>query len=653
MSIDKIRALVLMALLALAALVACPARADTKISALPAASAIGGTEQIPLVQGGVTAAATPAQLTTYTNAHATACSDTQVPYASSGAYTCSSKLTWTDTSGLLALAAATPITTRTSDTSASTNAKTWQQVVDGSATASTFREQSCTDALVCTDWATALRANGTQPGKVSQINLTAQNASGFNSSIQVDATGSGSMITLSTQDNNPSTTSLAFGSGDMTFTGNLDADALFQVVNPSTGTSALAHEEYQGNNAVYDISVAGSTATALTLPCTNVVVPEVCADVTGGVAGTTVAWVTGGGTMALGTGGFTPRTNANTTSQTDGFFYLPKVAGVPTGVPAHLANPFANSLPFEYDSTDNRLYVYNSGWQPFGVNTGAADPTATVGLTATNGSATSFTRSDGAPALSLAIAPNFSFPWTASPWNWSNAEPRLAFTESDQGTDLKNWDFDVNGGVLAIRTRTDADGAGLNAITITRGTTTNISAISLGNSTSNPTFTLIGTGTFTAGNGTTTINSSGLITTNRVNVQGSVAATNGIYLPSANTLGFSTNSTVRGNFDANGTFNVNAAIASGGTKPTVTGCSNTTTLGGTIAGSYVSGTTGTCTVTITLPTGPTNGYACFAHDDTTAADYTQSAIVTSVTTLTISGTTVSGDKIVWGCPIAY
>jgi hypothetical protein len=149
------------------------------------------------------------------------------------------------------------------------------------------------------------------------------------------------------------------------------------------------------------------------------------------------------------------------------------------------------------------------------------------------------------------------------------------------------------------------------------------------------------------------VSSSGSIGAARFNVTAATVATNGIYLSGTNTVGISTNTTARGTVDANGALNWNKAIVAAGTKPTVTGCSNTTTLGGAVGGSYLSGTSGTCTVTITLPTGPTNGYACFAHDDTTAADYTQSAIVTATTTLTISGATVTGDKIVWGCPLGY
>lgn len=82
---------------------------------------------------------------------------------------------------------------------------------------------------------------------------------------------------------------------------------------------------------------------------------------------------------------------------------------------------------------------------------------------------------------------------------WSSAEPRLRLNETDQGADLKIWDLDVASGVFTLRTRTDADGAGVNAIAVTRGATTAISNVALGNATNNPTGNWLGTGTFTFG----------------------------------------------------------------------------------------------------------------------------------------------------------
>jgi hypothetical protein len=82
----------------------------------------------------------------------------------------------------------------------------------------------------------------------------------------------------------------------------------------------------------------------------------------------------------------------------------------------------------------------------------------------------------------------------------------------------------------------------------------------------------------------------------------------------------------------------------------VSGCSLTNALGGAWAGSFKSGTSGTCTVTITPGITAPNGFACDAHDLTTAAD-ANNMVQTAYnqTTATIAGTTVSADLITWKC----
>ncbi len=47
------------------------------------------------------------------------------------------------------------------------------------------------------------------------------------------------------------------------------------------------------------------------------------------------------------------------TTATDGFTYIPTCAGIPTGVPTAQTG----TAPVVYDTTDNRLYVYNGGWK--------------------------------------------------------------------------------------------------------------------------------------------------------------------------------------------------------------------------------------------------------------------------------------------------
>lgn len=319
-------------------------------------------------------------------------------------------------------------------------------------------------------------------------------------------------------------------------------------------------------------------------------------------------------------------------------------------------------------STQNGTFSGTSS----GTNTGdisAANPTASVGLSAVNGSASTFMRSDGAPALSVGIVPT----WTGI-HTWSLAEPRLLLSESDQGSDLKLWDLDLNGGIFTIRTRTDADGAGVDAFKITRGATTAISNISFGNATNNPTYTFLGSGITTFSNVTMNAITMSTGTPNFIQTasgQGTnlkswlqqISGTTLVFATLTDAIGAGKNWQVVtrgattaisdvswGNATDNNTFTflgsgkvtIGGAIQSGGTKFTATGCSNGTTVGGATAGSFVSGTTGTCAVTITLPTA-TNGWTCYASDITTPVIFTQTA--KSTTSCIVSATTVTNDVV--------
>lgn len=88
-----------------------------------------------------------------------------------------------------------------------------------------------------------------------------------------------------------------------------------------------------------------------------------------------------------------------------------------------------------------------------------------------------------------------------------------------------------------------------------------------------------------------------------------------------------------------------------GTTFTVSGCSATSPVGGSAAGRFTSGTTGTCTAVITIAgaTGSTapNGWSCWSSDETTGNLFRQTSSTT--TTATLAGTTVSGDVVTLGC----
>lgn len=176
-----------------------------------------------------------------------------------------------------------------------------------------------------------------------------------------------------------------------------------------------------------------------------------------------------------------------------------------------------------------------------------ANPSASAGLSAVNGSAATFMRSDGAPAISQSIVPT----WTGI-HTYSLAEPRILLSESDQTTDEKLYDIDIQGKTGCLRTRTDADGAGANIVCWTRGTGTAISNVSLGNATNNPTFSLLGAGTTTGAAANFTSNTQ----TGRLIVTGGTVPTNGIYLPGTNRLGFASNSTFAAEFTAAQKFDV-------------------------------------------------------------------------------------------------
>jgi hypothetical protein len=113
--------------------------------------------------------------------------------------------------------------------------------------------------------------------------------------------------------------------------------------------------------------------------------------------------------------------------------------------------------------------------------TGAANPTGTIGLTAVNGSATTFLRSDGAPALSQSIAPTMSGKWTYSyagasgsdsAINFSSTFPVVSWVQTNGAADNKTWDLGASSEQLKLRIVNDANSVATNIFVVDRTGTT-------------------------------------------------------------------------------------------------------------------------------------------------------------------------------------
>lgn len=182
------------------------------------------------------------------------------------------------------------------------------------------------------------------------------------------------------------------------------------------------------------------------------------------------------------------------------------------------------------------------------------------------------------------------------------------------------------------------DGAGNGAdtkVAITSPTT----AGNLTFGTDNATLTLQGTGTVVNRDSTDTL-------TNKTFGQTVLPSTDSIYNLGSGSFYWAGVYSLNGNFFT--------SFAKGyqiyGQQFTASGCSNGTLVGGSTAGSYLSGTSGTCTVTVTMGGSQTatTQWACHASNVTTTSNV-MVMTTSNTTTATFSGVTVSGDKIVWSC----
>lgn len=257
-----------------------------------------------------------------------------------------------------------------------------------------------------------------------------------------------------------------------------------------------------------------------------------------------------------------------------------------------------------------------------------ANPTATVGTTAVNGSASTCIRSDGAPALNVTITPT-----------WSGEHTFDAGLLVPDGTAIFS---DTTNTQIAFRTNPSGNAG---HIQFNRN---------------------VGAGDNVTGYTSTISNSTGLVVENAfaptVNQTSTGALALNMCAPVLTVQG-SGRQDCSAVYTSGGTFVGGAQRLDGatsqlapfaeGTAPTLTGtCTTGTKVGGAAAGSFA--LTAICaagTVILSMPTlshpAPT-GWACFASDRTTVGD-TFVETSTSASSVTLTGTGASADVIQFSC----
>lgn len=152
--------------------------------------------------------------------------------------------------------------------------------------------------------------------------------------------------------------------------------------------------------------------------------------------------------------------------------------------------------------------TYDTTANAFGCNTinGAtgANPSASAGLTAVNGSALTFMRSDGAPAISQSITPTwtgrhiFSTAYSSGfGVQINNATPGLEFYDTNATADTAKWALDnTTANNFCTIALADNYASFKNGLCFTRSGLA-ISSLDFGNATNSPAYNFLGTGTAT------------------------------------------------------------------------------------------------------------------------------------------------------------
>lgn len=190
----------------------------------------------------------------------------------------------------------------------------------------------------------------------------------------------------------------------------------------------------------------------------------------------------------------------------------------------------------------------SAGSFPLGVNASGAVENCTTTVTSVNGAQGTVVLTAADVGAAGGTANSFTGTQTVT-----NANPRIILSETGQSANEGVWDISVDAKVLTVRTRTDVDGAGVDAILVERGTGTALSAIRLGSNTSGDRPTTIGLQS--ASGGFTQISGGAL------SIVGAGTPAVGLGRPTTDNLASYTGSTRRTLIGADGIYNTYYGVA--------------------------------------------------------------------------------------------